>query len=101
MYILFAKKIDKDNNEWLSDFKEIVALLKKNERPIVAVSSDADKLAALFNTAGIDIPVLKGDLVAIKTAARSIPTLYEIQQGVILDKWGRGDFENAKTDILK
>lgn len=101
LYILFAKKIDKENIEWLNDFKSIVELLKKNERPIIAVSSDADNLTALFSTVGIDIPVLKGDLVAIKTAARSIPTLYEIQQGVILDKWGRADFENAKTDILR
>ena len=85
LYILFTKKVEPDNNNWLNDFKAITESLKKNERPIFA----------------IDIPVYKGDLVAIKTAARSIPTLFEIQQGVILDKWGRGDFKDAKTDILR
>jgi hypothetical protein len=44
---------------------------------------------------GIDIPVYKGDLVAVKTAARSNPTLYKIQQGVIINKWGRADLLNA------
>ena len=101
LYILFTKKVEPDNNNWLNDFKAITESLKKNERPIFAVSSDADNLMNMLKTAGIDIPVYKGDLVAIKTAARSIPTLFEIQQGVILDKWGRGDFKDAKTDILR
>jgi hypothetical protein len=101
MYVLFAKKVEADNGQWLNDFKEITAILKKNERPIFAVSSDAENLISMLKKAGIDIPVYKGDLVAIKTAARSIPTLFEIQQGVILDKWGRGDFKDAKTDILR
>ena len=97
----FTKKVETDNNKWLNDFMEITEILKKNERPIFAVSSDADNLMIMLKTAGIDIPVYKGDLVAIKTAARSIPTLFEMQQGVILDKWGRGDFKDAKTDILR
>lgn len=101
LYILFTKKIEPENDKWLNDFKEMVSTLKKNERPIFAVSSDAENLLLLLNKAEIDIPVYKGDLVAIKTAARSIPTLFEIQQGVILDKWGRGDFKDAKTDILR
>ena len=101
LYILFTKKVESDNDKWLADFKEITEILKKNERPVFAVSSDADNLLVMLKAAGIDIPVYKGDLVAIKTAARSIPTLFEIQQGVILDKWGRGDFKDAKTDILR
>ena len=101
LYILFTKKVEPENDKWMNDFKEIASILKKNERPIFAVSSDADNLLIMLRKAGIDIPVYKGDLVAIKTAARSIPTLFEIQQGVILDKWGRGDFKDAKTDILR
>ena len=101
LYILFTKKVEADNDTWLQDFKEITDILKKNERPIFAVSSDAENLMVMLKKAGIDIPIYKGDLVAIKTAARSIPTLFEIQQGVILDKWGRGDFKDAKTDILR
>lgn len=101
MYVLFAKKIEAGNQDWINDFKEIVAVLQKNERPVIAVSSEADNLTTLLAKSGIEIPVMKGDLVAIKTAARSIPTLYEIQQGVILDKWGRADFKNALSDILR
>jgi len=39
--------------------------------------------------------VLTCDATAIKTAARANPTMYLIKNGVIFDKWGYADFENA------
>lgn len=38
---------------------------------------------------------LRCDITAIKTAARSNPTLYLIHQGTIVRKWGQADFEQA------
>jgi uncharacterized membrane protein YphA (DoxX/SURF4 family) len=39
--------------------------------------------------------VLKSDFVAIKTAARVDPTLYYLNDGIILNKWAIGNWSNA------
>jgi len=38
---------------------------------------------------------LKSDFVAIKTAARVDPTLYYLNDGIILNKWAIGNWSNA------
>ena len=59
------------------------------------ISSDYDRVKKVFDENAIQVPLYKGDAVAIKTAARSTPTLYRIQQGVGLNKWGRLDLKDA------
>lgn len=95
IYILFVLAYASNQNEWLKQVARIAASAKERGIPMIAVSSDAENLAKAFNKETIVIPVCKGDLVAIKTAARSNPTLYLLEQGKILDKWGRGDFEKV------
>ncbi len=54
-----------------------------------------------------EIEVLKGfvplraDVVAIKTAARTNPTLYLIRHGTVLKKWGEADIEFALKEMQK
>jgi hypothetical protein len=88
---LFIRKPSDNPGDWISSFQEIVAFAKTNDRPLIAITPAFEELTTLFTTNKIDIPVFKSDLVAVKTAARSNPTLYKIQQGVILKKWGRAD----------
>ena len=42
---------------------------------------------------------LRSDVTAIKTAARTNPTLYLIKQGTIINKWGYADFDQALREI--
>ncbi len=42
---------------------------------------------------------LRSDVTAIKTAARTNPTLYLVKQGTIINKWGVSDFELALLDL--
>lgn len=42
---------------------------------------------------------LKCDFVAIKTAARTNPTLYLIKKGTIINKWGFADFDQAARAV--
>jgi hypothetical protein len=91
MLVLFVRKPGDSPDEWIASFKEIVASAKTNDRPLIAITPSFEELTSLFVTNKIDIPVFKSDLVAVKTAARSNPTIYKIQQGVILNKWGRAD----------
>jgi uncharacterized membrane protein YphA (DoxX/SURF4 family) len=44
---------------------------------------------------------LRSDVTAIKTAARTNPTLYFVKQGTIINKWGVADFELALLELQK
>jgi hypothetical protein len=44
---------------------------------------------------------LRSDVTAIKTAARTNPTLYLVKQGTIINKWGVADFELALLELNK
>lgn len=95
MLVLFIRKPNDNSAKWLSSFNEIVTFARSNDRPLIAITPAFEELTALFASNKIDIPVFKSDLVAVKTAARSNPTIYKIQQGVILNKWGRADLIQA------
>jgi uncharacterized membrane protein YphA (DoxX/SURF4 family) len=94
MMVLFVKEMS-EYHEWVGDFKAVATLLQQNGRPIIVITSDYDRVKKVFEVNTIQVPVYKGDAVAIKTAARSTPTLYRIQQGVVLNKWGRLDLKDA------
>ena len=70
-------------------------MAKADAVPMIVVSADADNLRTMLAGKSIDIEVCKGDLVAIKTAASSNPTLYLLEQGKILNKWGRANFDQV------
>ncbi len=96
MLVMFVRKVsDDDVSDWIESLKSIVEFSKSNERPFIVITPVYDEFIKMNKKNGIDIPVYKGDLVAVKTAARSNPTLYKIQQGVIINKWGRADLLNA------
>ena len=65
------------------------------------VTADATSVEDYLSKNGIadHVQVLKCDGTAIKTAARANPTLYLLKQGIILNKWGYADFENAIPEI--
>lgn len=96
MYVLFALRQKSSDNDWLKHFGRISQKANEKGIPIIAVSSDAENLLTVLQKESINVTVCKGDLVAIKTAARSNPTLYLLEQGKILDKWGKGDFEGIQ-----
>ncbi len=95
MLVLFVRKPSEGASEWITSFQEIVSYSKTNSRPLIAITPAYEELTTLFSDQKIDIPIFKSDLVAVKTAARSNPTLYKIQQGVIINKWGKADLEQA------
>lgn len=97
MMVLFVKKME-NYHAWVNDFKAVVTMMQQKGRPVILITSDYDKVSQIFTAEKIALPIYKGDAVAIKTAARSTPTLYKIQQGVVLQKWGRQDLKEAIKD---
>lgn len=96
--VLFAKTLSNENSAWMNDFTRVLEDATKRNIPVIAVSSDATNMTKILAASKIEIPVCKGDLVAIKTAARSNPTLYLLEQGVIQHKWGRAAIQNFSLD---
>jgi len=93
IYILFTKSMNENelNAELIKTIAEIQKMANTQKNSFMVVSSDADNLKSMLLKKGLILPVSKGDLVSIKTAARSNPTLFLLEQGKILAKWGRED----------
>ena len=103
-FIVFSKRLPKGAKDWTwsGDMKNIHAAAKENRIPLIWVSADAENTAkglVVLNMA--DIPVMRGDLVAIKTAARVDPTIYLIKDGTIEGKWSYASFNKVVPFINK
>jgi len=100
--IIFSRELTEDPTQWAwaSKLKDISNLTITKNIPLIWVSSDAEKLLQSLPAIGLGhIPVLKGDGVAIKTAARVDPTLYWLDGARILGKWAAADFSNTVLEI--
>ncbi len=97
IYILFTKSMDEHelDLELIQTISNIQKMANTQHNNFLVVSSDADNLKKMLSKKGLTLPVSKGDLVSIKTAARSNPTLYLLEQGKILSKWGRANLQQS------
>jgi uncharacterized membrane protein YphA (DoxX/SURF4 family) len=86
--VLFSRHLDKVPDALGPAVKQVRDAAAKSGIPMVWVSSDAEQAAGLSRQWAIDdLPLLRGDLVAIKTAARVNPTVYLLEQGTVRAKW--------------
>lgn len=95
--ILFARTLDTGEDDWVAEIRKIAQVL--GTEGFFVVTSDADNMQEILKKNGIGLPVMKGDLVSIKTAARTNPTLFHLRQGQILAKYGRKDIGKFLTRI--
>ncbi|GAO45644.1 BT_3928 family protein [Flavihumibacter petaseus] len=83
-YWLFIKELEKND-------VDAVTRALSQFRPMYIVSPVAGSVEEQLGEKLNGVPVLRCDVVAVKTAARNNLTLYKINQGVILDKWALKD----------
>jgi uncharacterized membrane protein YphA (DoxX/SURF4 family) len=103
MLIVFARTLPKDPSgwEWAGTLKELRNAAMAKNIPVAWVTADADAVKAGLSAWQLqDMPVWKGDAVAIKTAARVDPTIYLLDRGTVLGKWAAADLGDIK-DVLK
>ncbi|MEP6617643.1 MAG: BT_3928 family protein [Ginsengibacter sp.] len=94
-YIFFIKDLQ-GTGRWLTNFTSLYTFAKQKNRPIVVVASQAGDADQYFNhTNNFSLPVLSCDATALKTAARTNPTLYLMKGPVIEKKWGWADLQKA------
>ena len=95
-YLFFIKDIDMEREHWLTSFKNIYSHAKQNRLALLIVASQATKAQQFFNeTNHFNIPVFSCDVTALKTAARTNPTLYLMKGAVIEKKWGWANLEKV------
>jgi uncharacterized membrane protein YphA (DoxX/SURF4 family) len=88
--IVFARTLPKDPAKWgwAAPLKRLAAEAKEKSIPLIWVTADAATVHAGLSSLQMgDLPVMKGDAVAIKTAARVDPTVYLLEQGTVKGKW--------------
>jgi uncharacterized membrane protein YphA (DoxX/SURF4 family) len=95
---LFVKGAIENTEHWSADLASIrTNIIARKKIPFYVVSNQAEQVDQFFSkkSESLNTTILKCDFVAIKTAARTNPTLYLLKQGTIIDKWGYKDFDKA------
>lgn len=94
--LLFCENFSVPVSSWEKSFSALYKDAVAKNIPVYMITSQPGE--ALKNIAGkpfSGIQVLKCDNTAIRTAARTNPSLYVLQNGTILGKWSRHGFANA------
>ncbi|HTN08978.1 BT_3928 family protein [Agriterribacter sp.] len=94
---LFVKD-DPGKGEWMKNFESLYPVLQQQKITLFVVTNNAESINSYFSTAPA-VTFLKCDVVPIKTAARTNPALYLLQNGTIRNKWSYADWDNAREEI--
>ncbi len=94
-YLFFIKTIDEAVvDRWQSVFRDVVKKAKEKNIPIYVVTSDTKGAEGFFNQVNnFNLPVYTTDATAIKTAARAVPTMYEMKGPVVQRKHSWADLD--------
>jgi uncharacterized membrane protein YphA (DoxX/SURF4 family) len=98
-YLLFIQNFNglSRDEKWFSHFINLYQATKTGNSKLFVVTGQSE-VAQNFFTGGRDpfpVIILVCDITAIKTAARSIPTLYKMKGAVVQDKWSGAGFEKV------
>jgi uncharacterized membrane protein YphA (DoxX/SURF4 family) len=98
---LFLKN-DYEETDWSLKLEIIMKLAQQKNIPGFIITNVAlDQLLEKSPRLIALMFPLRSDVTAIKTAARTNPTLYLVKQGTIINKWGVADFELALLELNK
>ena len=85
--VLFCEDFSTPFSAWKDDFAKLYTSAKTKNIPVYAVTNRMDEAMKNFaETSFAVVPLFKCDYTAIRTAARTNPTIYLLKEGTILDK---------------
>ncbi|MFN2458734.1 MAG: BT_3928 family protein [Chitinophagaceae bacterium] len=87
---------DKETNV---DVKSLVETSGKKNIPVYAITMNATTLSEFFNRVQVKIPIMKIDLTAFRTAARTNPSIYLLNKGAVAEKWSGKEISKALKTI--
>ena len=100
--LLFNTDLPGKSPAWKSELLNVYAEADKKGIPFYFITNNRDSAILIYSQMGFkDINVFACDFTAIRTAARSNPTLYLIKQGTVAGKWSYANFEEAAEAIKK
>ena len=92
---LFLKN-DYQRGRWIDVLTVVMSQAdKKNFAGFLVTNIQIDELRTDPPPVFLQLTPLRCDATAIKTAARTNPTLYLVKKGTIIQKWGYADFDQA------
>lgn len=104
-YILFCEHFRNEPKEWMPGFKRFYTLAQQRKVPVIVATAVSLPVAIqTFQKSGLmGIPVFSCDNTAIRTAARTIPTLYHLKNGTVQEKnsWKEMDAVNKQLESRK
>jgi uncharacterized membrane protein YphA (DoxX/SURF4 family) len=90
-YLLFIQNTNdlKSTDEWIK-YASAIASSKR----LSIVTPQYEAVVSLLKQDAVlsKLPVLVCDVVALKTAARAVPTMYKMNGAVVMDKWSAASF---------
>ena len=98
--ILFLKD-GYHKEKWPEVFELVVQSGNVKQIPSFVVTNIPQETLRADSVISASVFPLRCDVTAIKTAARTNPSLYLIKQGTIIDKWGYADLELALRKIAE
>ena len=87
--LLFCEYFKDSSPGWIDDFKEVRKKAKQNNIPVFIITPDVNAAQQLFSKYNFnDVPIFSCDNTAVKTAARTDPTIFLIEEGIVKKKYG-------------
>ncbi len=101
--MLISGSFPQSSQTWDKTFLLLYTLAKSKNIPVVLVTSNRTAGENWLNKNALsnDIPVFGCDATAVKTAARTDPTLYLLKKASILDKWSYANLDMAIPSIAE
>jgi uncharacterized membrane protein YphA (DoxX/SURF4 family) len=99
--LLFSRNFPEPDPSWNKPFSVLYALAKSKNIPVYFVTASRGEANAYLtaNNLADAISVFTCDATAIKTAARTDPTVYLMKKGTILNKWSYAALESAIPEL--
>jgi uncharacterized membrane protein YphA (DoxX/SURF4 family) len=101
--MLISRNFQPRNPGWNKAFILLYTISKSKNIPVIAVTSNRPEATVWLegNALGDQIPVFGCDATAVKTAARTDPTLYLLKNATILNKWSYANLDQAVPVIAE
>lgn len=101
--LLFSRFFPESNPNWNKAFTLLFTIARTKNIQVYFVTSNQTEADHFLKENALDreIPVFGCDATAIKTAARTDPTLYLLKKGTIADKWGYAAFVSAIHELAE
>jgi uncharacterized membrane protein YphA (DoxX/SURF4 family) len=87
--LLFCEYFKDNSPGWIDSFKEVRKKAAQNNIPVFIITPDVSAAQKLFSKTNLsDVAIFSCDNTAVKTAARTNPTIFLVEEGIVKKKYG-------------